>query len=137
MHFVCAQVQAAAKHSSTSRALVPAAPTANLQRPEDALGYEVVTVGPTTNIVGDAMSQTALDIVHAELGAAGPLRLGLADAAGDGDGDVPEVGDGADVSPKGRTWDGGDQSSTAQQGVERFRRLWLKLQQQGRLPAGV
>lgn len=39
----------------------------SLSRPEDQWGYEKVHVGPTTNIVGDAMSSKALDLIRIEL----------------------------------------------------------------------
>ncbi|GAX84718.1 hypothetical protein CEUSTIGMA_g12140.t1 [Chlamydomonas eustigma] len=44
----------------------------DLIRPEDLLGYERVDIGPTTNFVGNHMTQGAIDLVQAEL-------LGMAD----------------------------------------------------------
>ncbi|KAG1656126.1 hypothetical protein FOA52_007825 [Chlamydomonas sp. UWO 241] len=43
-------------------------------RPEDLLGYERIASGPTTNVVGNHMTQGAIDLVSAELAGLGDDR---------------------------------------------------------------
>lgn len=123
--------------------------------PYPTLGYEAVTVGPTTNIVGDRMTTAAVDAVHAELaGAAAPAPAlvaltasvpaagGLVTPEGAGCGGAPPSGTGTEgggeggLGPhgEGRNGLGRGAGGEGEEGAGRFRALWGRLAAQGRLP---